>query len=373
MDAEELRDALENTGLTSYQSDAYLAVLDLGVAPAVTVARNCSVPVSQIYKVLRDLEQKGFVETIERDQLHVRPRDPDVVLDELRSTGQLLQQAADDIEDRWEQPRLYDDNGGVVKHQETLLERAKEAIAESETLIEMVLSPEQFETLHSALVTAKDNGVIVRVTLYDNPETDELATHHDVETAVSELRLSYIPGPFLAVVDRGRCFFTPDASATDQHGLLVEDETLSFIFHWYFYTCNWALNDRAYVDTTSGWTYVTLEGFVRDFAVLLDGGLDVSITAIGYDNAERKLRTISGCVVDISYTDDFRTSEPPTLEQLSGSLSVLLDIGAETYAIGSWGAVYEDMEVHRIEIDDISLSVTDDHCLPTSAPPTPQA
>jgi len=372
MDAEELQDALENTGLTSYQSDAYLAVLELGVAPAVTVARNCSVPVSQVYKVLRDLEEKGFVETIERDQLHVRPRDPDVVLDELRSTGQLLQQAADDIEDRWEQPKLYDDNGGVVKHQETLLERAKEAIAESDTLIEMVLSPEQFETLHPALVSARENGVIVRVTLYDNQDTDELATHLDVEAAVSELRLSYIPGPFLAVVDRGRCFFIPDASISDQHGLLVEDETLSFIFHWYFYTCNWALNDRAYVDAASGWTYVTLEGFVRDFTVLLDGGLDVSITAIGYDNEKRELRTVAGRVTDVTYTDDFRTSGPPSLEQLSGSLSVLLDLGPETYSIGSWGAVYEDMEVHRIEIDDISLSVTDDTEDLTPANPVPQ-
>ncbi|CCQ33362.1 transcriptional regulator TrmB protein [Halorhabdus tiamatea SARL4B] len=370
MDEEELRDALENTGLTSYQSDAYLAVLELGVAAAVKVARNCSVPVSQIYKVLRDLEEKGFVETIERDQLHVRPRDPDVVLEELRSTGQLLQQAADDIEDRWEQPQLYDDDGGVVKHQETLLERAKEAIEGSEMLIEIVLTPAQFETLHPALVRARENGVIVRVTLYDEQESVEIATDIDVEAAVSELRLSYIPGPFLAVVDRDRCFFTPDASVSDQHGLLVEDEMLSFIFHWYFYTCNWALNDRAYVDTTSGWTYVTLEEFVRDFAVLLDGGVDVSLTVTGYDNGQGEIRTISGLVSDISYPNDFRKSGPPTIEQLSGSLTVLLDLGTETYELGSWGAVYEDMEVYRIEIDDITLSGIDDD-LSKSAQPIP--
>ncbi|MFB6128991.1 MAG: TrmB family transcriptional regulator [Halorhabdus sp.] len=371
MDEEELRNALENTGLTSYQSDAYLAVLELGVAPAVTVARNCSVPVSQVYKVLRDLEEKGFVETIERDQLHVRPRDPDVVLEELRSTGQLLQQAADDIEDRWEQPQLYDDEGGVVKHQETLIERAREAIEGSETLIEIVLSPEQFETLHPALVRARENGVIVRVTLYDNQDTDEMATDLDVEAAVSELRLSYIPGPFLAVVDRDRCFFTPDATVSDQHGLLVEDEMLSFIFHWYFYTCNWALNDRAYVDTTSGWIYVTLEEFVRDFAVLLDGVLDVSITVTGYDNGQRKVRSVSGRVSDISYTDDFRMSDPPSIEQLSASLTVLLDLGTETYALGSWGAVYEDMEVYRVEIDDVSLSRTNEDSSAESSRPVP--
>lgn len=48
----------------------------MGVAPAIEVGRESSVPVSQVYDVLRTLESKGYVETIERAKLYVRPRDP---------------------------------------------------------------------------------------------------------------------------------------------------------------------------------------------------------------------------------------------------------------------------------------------------------
>jgi len=66
MERDEILGGLEDAGLTSYQADAYLTLLDMGVSPAVDVARNCSVPVPRIYDVLTELEQMGYAETLDR-------------------------------------------------------------------------------------------------------------------------------------------------------------------------------------------------------------------------------------------------------------------------------------------------------------------
>ncbi|WP_181684551.1 TrmB family transcriptional regulator [Halorhabdus salina] len=355
MKPDELQAALENAGLTSYQSEAYLTVLDLGITPAVKVAQNSSIPTSQIYKILRDLERQGYVETIDRDQLHVRPTEPEVVLDQLRSQGRRLQDAADDIEDRWERPHLTEHGMSVVKHQETIIERARETFADSESLIEAVLTGQQFESLLPALREAKSSGVVVRVSVYADPESKASVEELPYEDAVTELRWSYIPGPSLAVVDRRHCYFTPNTRAPEQYGVMIDDDILSFIFHWYFYTCNWSLNERAYVDTDDGWSFVTLEEFIQDFSLLFDESVDVSIVATGYDNQTHQVETVSGQVIATSYQDDFRIEDPPSIDQLASGLTVTIDDDGSPYTIGSWGSIFEDMEAYRIHIDEISL------------------
>jgi hypothetical protein len=95
MDADALQEALEEAGLTGYQADAYITLLAQGMAPAVEIANQSTVPVSQIYEVLRTLEQRGYIETFEQDTLHARPKEPVTVLRDLRSRGRLMDDAAD--------------------------------------------------------------------------------------------------------------------------------------------------------------------------------------------------------------------------------------------------------------------------------------
>lgn len=47
------------------------------------------------------LEERGFVETIEQEKLHAEPREPIDVLSQLRKRGALLNDAADELEERW--------------------------------------------------------------------------------------------------------------------------------------------------------------------------------------------------------------------------------------------------------------------------------
>lgn len=104
MDEDSLRRALERAGLTSYQAEAYLTLLELGTAPAVEVGRKCSVPVSQIYDVLRTLEEQGYVETMDQEKLYARPSDPEAMMEDLQSRSELLADAAEAVEERYQQP-----------------------------------------------------------------------------------------------------------------------------------------------------------------------------------------------------------------------------------------------------------------------------
>jgi len=70
MDTEDLRDALEDAGLSQYQAEAYTALLRLGTASATELADACAVPTARIYDVLRDLEGKAYIETYEQGSLH---------------------------------------------------------------------------------------------------------------------------------------------------------------------------------------------------------------------------------------------------------------------------------------------------------------
>jgi sugar-specific transcriptional regulator TrmB len=57
----ELKDNLMAIGLTSYESEAYAALVRWGILDANSLARNSGVPLPRIYSVLRGLEAKGFV------------------------------------------------------------------------------------------------------------------------------------------------------------------------------------------------------------------------------------------------------------------------------------------------------------------------
>ncbi|MFC7136897.1 TrmB family transcriptional regulator [Halobaculum litoreum] len=104
MDTESLVETLEAAGLSPYQSAAYVALLDLGTASATDVADASGVPAPRIYDVLRTLEELEYIETYEEGSLRARAHSPSIVLDDLRGRANRLEAAAEEVEDRWEQP-----------------------------------------------------------------------------------------------------------------------------------------------------------------------------------------------------------------------------------------------------------------------------
>jgi len=61
--SQEARRVLRELGLTTYETRAYLALLERGVLTASQVSENADVPYSKVYEILTLLERKGWIES----------------------------------------------------------------------------------------------------------------------------------------------------------------------------------------------------------------------------------------------------------------------------------------------------------------------
>ncbi|WP_254273151.1 TrmB family transcriptional regulator [Haloarcula marina] len=354
MDRDTLKRALENADLTSYEAEAYLALVDYGRLPAVDVAKKSDVPTSQVYDTLRSLESKGFVETIDQDRLHAEPSDPVDILTHLRERGELFTDAAEELEDRWEEPDLNDHRVGVVKHAETVLDRARAQIRETDVAVEVALTADQFDALRSDLNAAADRDVVVHVAIYYEPDLAERSEAWDLSKPNLEMRVVKIPGPFIAILDRSQTYFAPNSRAGENYGILIHDDILSFINHWYFQTCLWYSWAPLSANQQTPKTYISLKEFIRDVTSLFHDGADIVVTVSGIGVDSREFQTVTGTVTDIYYPNVYR-NDSPSLERLSTYAVVTLEADGEEVVVGGWGAVFEDLEAQKITLEAISF------------------
>lgn len=355
MDRDALQEALENVDLTTYQSTAYLTLIDNGRLSAVDVAKKSSIPVSQIYKTLRALEDRGFVETIEQDKLHAEPREPIDILSHLRKRGELLNDAANELEDRWERPPASEHRVSVVKHEETVIERVRNRLPDTAVSAEIALTMDQLESLAPDLIAAAERGVGVHASIYWEMDLKERCQEIDLLDSPVEIHVASIPGPFLSILDRRSTYFTPNDQADEMYGILIEDEILSFINHWYFRTCLWSVYPTLDEEDWLSTTYLSLEEFIRDVSSLYHNGATITVTVEGQEIETERPTTVEGTVSGLFYPGILDNVESPTLEQLSGFASVFLDTGETAYSIGSWGSVFEDIEALKLTIEDVEF------------------
>lgn len=349
MDSERLLDALSQAGLTEYQAGVYLALLELGTAPVVDVAERSNVPTSQVYEVVRTLEDRGFVETMERDRLHARAQEPVNVTAELRGTGELLTGAADEIEDRWERPDPSAHRISVVKRKETVMESLEDATADAQVSVEVGLSVEQFRHLRPTLESAADRDVVVRVAIHGDAGALSLE-----DTAITEVRQTENYGPLLAVVDRDQTFFSPNVHASETFGVLIGDAILSFIFHWSLLTCAWIPGETVARGVADATVYVSIEEFVRDAAALWHDGATIELTVVGRAPDTGEDVALRGTLAYVVVGNDSPPDRHPSYEALAGTLTVVVEDGGEYYTVGGWGAQDEDVEAEVIHVESVA-------------------
>ncbi|WP_137288696.1 TrmB family transcriptional regulator [Natronorubrum halophilum] len=357
MDGEELIETLEDAGLSPYQADAFVTLLGLGSASATDIAQASSVPDPRIYDVLRGLEEQGYIETYEQDSLHARAHDPADVLRDLRSRADRFETAAGEIEDRWSRPDLEEHKVSIVKRLDTVLARVDELIREAGNQVQIGLTPAQFEDLSAALATALENGVDVKVCLFPEigtesalPSTDALAR------ACTEARYRDLSSPFLALIDRSWTCFSPHGDSTNEYGVIVNDRTLAYVFHWYYLTCLWEIHETIYSDRRDEppITYVDLRQCLRDVEPLLEDGVTIEATVVGFETDTGREVTKRGTITDLTYAGVSASDERTTpLPQLAGEASITIEAGEERYTVGGWGAMLEDLEGIRITIESL--------------------
>ncbi len=357
MDTDELRAALEDAGLSQYQADAYSTLLQLGSASATEIADACDVPSARIYDVLRDLETKGYIETYEQGSLHARASDPEHVLSDLQARATLLNTAADEIEERWNEPAVSQTKLSIVKRFETVFSRAKTLITEAENEIQLAVTPSGFAELKPALETAFDNGVIIKISIHtEGPDADPFPPSSEFEGVATEVRHQKLPTPFVAIVDRGWTCFAPHRQSLNQYGVLVDDRTLTYVFHWYFLTCLWEVWDPVYTAraTEPPMVYADIRRCVRDIEPLLDAGQTIDAEIVGYETTSGADVSLDGRITDVLYAGATTSDGTVPLTQLAGQVSLYFETADETYTIGGWGAVLEEIEATRVTITGIT-------------------
>jgi sugar-specific transcriptional regulator TrmB len=354
METERLREALERAGLTEYQAAVYLGLLDQGTAPVVDVAERAGVPTSQVYDVVRTLEDRGFVETVEGDRLHARAGEPGDVLDELRSTGELLADAADEIEDRWERPDPSEHRVSVVKRQRTVVENARAAVEDAAVSVEFGGTAAQFADLRPALEAAAERGVVVHASVSGPVDAAGVTPEELADSPVTEVRHSRPPGSFLAVVDRRQGFISPNVHSDEEYGVQVGDDLLTFLFHWSFLTCSWVPGERVHVADPDETVYISIEEFVRHAAVCWREGATLTVSVRGRDTDTGDPVRVRGELVDIRLGPGNDAVADPTYDQLGGTVNIVLDTGEGEVEVGGWGAVAEDVEAEIVRVESVS-------------------
>ena len=357
MDADDLTATLEDAGLSPYQADAFVTLLGLGSASATDIAQASVVPDPRIYDVLRSLEENGYIETYEQGSLHARAHDPAEVLTDLRSRASRFVTAADEIEERWSRPDIEDHKVSIVKRFDTVLDRADELIRSADHQVQVGLTPAQFDELSDALAVAHDAGIDTKVCLFPATTTEPtLPSTETLTRTCTEARYRDVPSPFVALVDRSWTCFAPHAESMSQYGILVNDRTHAYVFHWYFLTCLWEVHDAIYSTRRNEppITYVDMRQCLRRVEPLLDEGATIRATVHGFETDTGCELTVSGTIVDVTYAGVPASGGQQTpLTQLAGKASFTLESDRGTYTVGGWGATIEDLEATRTTIEAI--------------------
>lgn len=353
MDKNNLREGLREVGLSQYEADAYLTILELGTAPAVKIAEQAGVPKSRIYDVLRDLEEERYIETFEQDSaLSARPRDPEDVISGLEARAETLSTTAKEIEDRWERPEIRDHKISVVKRFDSVLDQFEIAAEEATNRIQIAVSPSQLEAVRPTLEDAVDRGVFVKLCVATGLEDPHAVDDIEFEGVATEARHRTLPAPFTALVDRTHTFFSSESHPSDQYGIILDDFTLSYVFHWYFQSALWGTWQLVYAPPAgTKREYVDVRECVQDIAPIVNAGTSISATVRGIDTESGEKVVLSGEITEIISAGQPAEDGSLSLTQLAGQATLVFKSDGIEYGIGGRGATLEDIEATRVIID----------------------
>jgi len=358
METAELRAVLETAGLSQYQAEAYVTLVELGTASAVELSNACEVPQARIYDVLRDLDEKGYVETYEHRSLHARAHDPVAVIEDLQAQASAALDAAEEIEARWQQPTVENHDVSVVNQFETVVRRAREYVADAEVEIQLSADVEQFRELDDDLADAHDRGVVVELLLYTATPGDVSlpdAVTAELPDCVTEARYRSFVSPFMLLVDRTSVAFAPETvfHPSNEYGMVINDYSLGHVFEEYFQSVLWTDRPVAYTErpTDPPAVYTRIRQCLHEILEPFEAGATIRIRVEGRDRTGSPVE-LGGTVVDLLYAGPSVEREAPHT-RFADRATIVLDDGQDRYEIGGFGAILEDVEANRIVVESI--------------------
>ncbi|WP_227377977.1 TrmB family transcriptional regulator [Haladaptatus halobius] len=355
MDTGELASVLKDAGLSPYQADTYVALLDLGSASARDIADASGVPSPRIYDVLRDLEDKGYVATYEQDQLYARANNPAEALGELRTQVGRVETAIEEIESRWHEPEEHDYEVSLVRRFQTVFTQAEKAIQNATYQVQLSVTPAYFQDLQPILREAHERGVLIQLLLY-TPSDDEIhldLTDFDGVCSEARRRAPCWDESFEALVDGQKVFFAWYHDLPNEYGVIVDDPGQQFIF-WFYFTSLWDISEKLYTSPTESlpMSFVEIRDCIREVEPLLREHTMVKAQIKGYEVSTGRQRELTGTITDIQYVDS-KSDESISPVQLAGQATLILQTNRDAVTIGGTNAATEDVAADLITIEGI--------------------
>ncbi len=288
-------------GLSSYEEKVYRSLLVTGAVTATELSDISGVPKGRIYDVLNNLKARKLIETQSNDPKQYVAVQPETAVDIL---------LAEKTSTRQKRSR----NAGTSPRYPTT--RSVSSSGSKRSSAGPGSSSKRPKTRFRSVWTQVTSGKI------QNP-TDQKAIESSVEAAGEDVppvrhrrhlyRARTLPTPFVAIVDRTGACFAPHDNSVNQYGVLVDDYTLAYVFHWYFQTALWevweVVTERTPQTPTSTSTFDTLSGT----STAANEDAIIEAVVVGYDTETRESVELTGRVTGIDYAGSHRTDGPVPL------------------------------------------------------------
>ncbi|MFB6189255.1 MAG: TrmB family transcriptional regulator [Halapricum sp.] len=354
MDSEQLVSTLQAGGLSRYQAQAYVALLELGTASAGDLADASGVPQPRIYDVLRDLEERGYIETYEGETLQARIEDPDAVARDLATRIAEFQSATDEIEHRWTEPDPTPHEAAIVAQFETVRKRTAAFVESASYHAQLSVTPRQLDQLRPTLEAAIDDDIYVQLSIHSYDE-ESLPEPEDLEDVCTEARIRQRPAVFLALVDQQQVGYALHVDSPDEYGMVIDDRGPAYVFSWFFSTMLWELWEPYYDDRPSEppMRYFEIRRCIPEIEPMLEDGAAVRVRISGHWVDSRRPCQLVGTVSEVSYEGGHLDDGPVTLRDLAGQASILVETDGGTFSVGGVGTLIEDVEADQIVVEQI--------------------
>jgi len=357
MDESQLREQLQELGLTEYESKAYLAAVKLGNATPNDLVDESGVPQARIYGVIDDLQQQGFIEVQEQTSgKEVQAPSPKVVMQQfnerrIESFNKQINSIVPSLDQLHNHETTSEGFVTMVSIEESAIRHIRQAIEASEWWLTMSLPIHIYNQLQSEVVAAVERGVTVRLIIDGqkakdaDPRSGRIGP--DFPDGI-EVRHRLQADTF-AFADRCYGIFNSQhPEGNSQPYIITQEKNLTLLLQNYAEQV-WTGSEIIIANGDLPKRYLDPWRAIVNNNEDLDGDTTLIASVSGRETHSRRPGSWSGEVVDYEIRSpgdvgDFQAVSPST-----ASLTIATDDGKLT--VGGWKATAEDIAADGLELD----------------------
>lgn len=185
---------MKQIGVSEYECKAYLSLLEEYPQNGYSLSKNCGVPRSRIYEVLKNLvnKQMVFEQTEEKNKLYY-PVEPDIFLSKIKAHYKDVFSNISNFTDKLYKQKKQDDRLVVIRGRQNIISFMNMLIKGAEERIALSIWDEEIKDLTPELNKAIDRGVILRGIYFgeSNPY-ESLVPHRRIKRYMAEKKERYL-------------------------------------------------------------------------------------------------------------------------------------------------------------------------------------